>query len=58
MWYPGAIYHVMERGIRRQEIYREDVDYQAFMAIMKSALERNGCEQHRGSGTRKIFESL
>ena len=46
MWYPGAIYHVMERGIRRQEIYREDVDYQAFMAIMKSALERNGCVLH------------
>lgn len=46
MWYPGAIYHVMERGIRRQEIYREDMDYQAFMAIMKSALERNGCVLH------------
>lgn len=37
---------MMERGIRRQEIFREDMDYQAFIAIMKSALEKNGCMVH------------
>jgi len=26
--YPGAIYHVMSRGNRRQEIYLDDVDRQ------------------------------
>jgi hypothetical protein len=24
--YPGAIYHLMSRGIRRQDIYLDDVD--------------------------------
>ena len=36
----------MERGIRRQEIYKEDMDYQVFMVIMKHALEKNGCLLH------------
>ena len=34
-WYPGAIYHLMERGIRRQEIFKEEMDYQMFLAILK-----------------------
>lgn len=34
-WYPGAIYHLMERGIRRQEIFQEEMDYQMFLAILK-----------------------
>ena len=41
-WYPGAIYHVMERGIRRGAIYEDEGDYQAFLAIMKSAQEKYG----------------
>lgn len=46
IWYPGAIYHVMERGVRRLEIYRDDTDYQVFRAIMKNALEKNECVVH------------
>ena len=29
-WYPGAFYHIMQRGIRRMEIYKEDMDYEVF----------------------------
>jgi hypothetical protein len=29
--YPGAIYHVMSRGNRRQDIYLDDVDRQDFL---------------------------
>lgn len=32
---------MMERGIRKQAIYRDDMDHQAFIAIMRSALEKN-----------------
>lgn len=45
-WYPGAVYHMMERGIRRKEIYKDDMDYQVFMAIMKYAMEKTGCTLH------------
>ena len=29
--YPGAMYHVMSRGNRRQDIYLDDVDRQDFL---------------------------
>lgn len=38
-WYPGAIYHLMERVIRRQEIFKEENDYSIFLAVMKNAVE-------------------
>ena len=36
----------MERGIHRQAIYKEEGDYYAFLAIMKSALEKYDCILH------------
>ena len=27
-WYPGAIYHMMHRGVRRTEIFSDEADYQ------------------------------
>lgn len=38
-WYPGAIYHLMERVIRRQGIFKEENDYSIFWAVMKNAVE-------------------
>lgn len=29
----------MERGIRRQEIFREETDYYIFIAILKNVME-------------------
>ena len=36
----------MERGIRRQAIYKEESDYQAFISILQSGLEKYGCILH------------
>jgi hypothetical protein len=32
--YPGAIYHVMSRGDRREKIYLNDVDRQDFLKTL------------------------
>lgn len=45
-WYPGAVYHLMERGIRRQIIVEDITDYQVFLEIMKQALKKNRCKLH------------
>ena len=39
-WYPGAIYHLMERGVRRQEIFQDDFDKLIFMEILRDELEK------------------
>ena len=36
----------MERGIRRQAIYEDESDYQAFLCILKSGIEKYGCILH------------
>lgn len=38
-WYPGAIYHLMHRGVRRTEIFSDETDYQVFLEILKVALD-------------------
>ncbi|MBU1086259.1 MAG: transposase [Candidatus Omnitrophica bacterium] len=37
--FKGAYYHVMNRGHRKTEIYREDADYEKFIKIIKEACE-------------------
>jgi putative transposase len=32
--YPGAIYHGMSRGDRREDIFRDDADRQRFLATL------------------------
>ena len=32
--YPGAIYHVMNRGDRREPIFRDDADRKLFLATL------------------------
>ena len=32
--YPGAIYHVMNRGDRRGPIFRDDLDHKRFVATL------------------------
>jgi len=31
--YPGAFYHVMNRGLERREIFRDKKDYEAFLSL-------------------------
>jgi putative transposase len=40
--YPGAIYHVMNRGDRREEIFFTDKDRELFLETLAEARERTG----------------
>ncbi len=44
--HPGALYHVMARGNRREPIYRDDDDRRFFLAAMGEACERTGWRVH------------
>lgn len=45
-WYPGAIYHLMHRGVRRTEIFSDETDYHVFLEILKVALDKYQCKIH------------
>ena len=47
-WYPGAIYHLMERGIRRMEIFKEEIDYEIFLIIVKRVTEEYEAKMNYG----------
>jgi REP-associated tyrosine transposase len=44
--YPGAIYHVMSRGNRRQAIYFSNVDRQDFLRTLAEACEKTSWQVH------------
>lgn len=44
--YEGAIYHVMNRGDRREEIVRDDGDRESFVATLGAAAQRCEWEVH------------
>ena len=35
--FPGAWYHVMNRGRRREGVYEDDADYLGFVALLQEA---------------------
>jgi hypothetical protein len=44
--YPGAIYHVMNRGDRRAPIFKDDLDRQRFLATLGKASAKTGWQVH------------
>jgi REP element-mobilizing transposase RayT len=38
-WFPGAAYHITARGNRKEDIFRDDEDFQVYLSIKKHALE-------------------
>ena len=46
IWYPGATYHAMARGIRRMVIFQDDTDYQVFLLLLKKMMEEHECSLH------------
>ena len=38
--YPGAFYHVINRGLERREIYRDQKDYEAFLLLCREIYRR------------------
>lgn len=39
-WYPGAVYHIMNRGNRRGDLFREEEDYVRYLKILAIARGR------------------
>jgi REP element-mobilizing transposase RayT len=44
--YPGAIYHVMNRGDRREPIFSDDKDRQIFMETLDQACQKTDWQLH------------
>jgi putative transposase len=44
--YPGAIYHVMNRGDRREAIFGDDTDRKLFLETLSQAGEKTGWQVH------------
>ena len=44
--YPVAIYHVMSRGDRREDIFLDDVDRQDFLKTLAEACRKTGFQVH------------
>ncbi len=44
--YPGAIYHLINRGDRREPIFREDQDRQRFLDTFGEACLKTGWQVH------------
>ena len=44
--YPGAIYHVMNRGDRREDIFEDDQDRLRFLETLGEACEKTGFQIH------------
>ena len=46
VWYPGAIYHVINRGNRKADIFRDRSDYIRFLEIVQSEQTRHDFTLH------------
>jgi len=44
--FEGALYHVMSRGNRQENIFLDDKDYELFMAVLDEACTRTGWRIH------------
>jgi putative transposase len=46
MQFPGAVYHVLDRGDRREAIFLADADREMFLHTLGEACERTGWRIH------------
>jgi putative transposase len=44
--YEGAIYHLMSRGDRREEIFRDDLDRKSFLQTLGATCQKTGWQVH------------
>lgn len=40
VWYPGAVYHIMTRGNRRSDVFKDEEDYQTYLTILRQTMEK------------------
>ena len=55
--YPGAMYHVMSRGDRREDIFLDDVDRHDFIKTLAEACQKTGFQVHAYCLMRNHFHS-
>ena len=48
--YPGAVYHVVNRGDRREEIFRDDPDRERCLSTLTEACGNTGWQVHPRNG--------
>ena len=41
VWYPGAVYHVMSRGNRKFALFQKREDYNIFLQLTRSVMDKN-----------------
>jgi putative transposase len=39
IWYSGCTYHITARGNHRNDIFRDDTDYEIYLMMMKESLK-------------------
>src|SRR6266436_7273755 len=44
--YEGTIYHLMSRGDRREEIFRDDLDRKSFLQTLSATCQKTGWQVH------------
>ena len=44
--YPGALYHLMNRGDRREPVFKDDTDRERFLATLGEACGKTGWQVH------------
>lgn len=44
--YPGAFYHVVNRGLERRELFRHEKDHEFFLSLLNKAAEKFGLKVH------------
>ena len=44
--YPGAIYHLMSRGDRREDIFLDKADRERFLEFLEKACAKTGWQVH------------
>jgi len=44
--YPGAVYHLMSRGVKGEAIFKDRLDYELFLITLAEACERTGWRVH------------
>jgi hypothetical protein len=55
--YPGAVYHVVNRGDRREEIFRDDPDRERFLAVLRSSPLQHGANRRQQLfGSKRFLE--
>lgn len=40
IWYPGAVYHITNRGNRRADIFKDEEDYQVYLTILQQTMDK------------------